>query len=101
MRQLLHRTQSLHLDIQANKIGVDGAAVLVSGWQYKSMLILCLLSGSLFGCFDDPHDSALENGFQCCSSCDHLLELYYNNDYVTIPRVPKLVSSNCCDINKC
>ncbi len=78
-----------HLDIRGNIIGVDGAAVLVSGWQYKSMLILGLLE-----CFDDPHDSALLNGSPCCSSCDHLLELYSNSDYVTISFMPKLVSPN-------
>ncbi len=84
-----------HLDIIGNEISVDGAAVLVSGWQYQSMLTL-----NLIGCFDDPHDSALRDGSPCCSSCDHLLELYSNNDYVTILRIPKLVSSHYCDINK-
>ncbi len=84
-----------YLDIRGNIIGVDGAAVLVSGWQYKSMLTLDLL-----GCFDDPHESALWNGSPCCSSYDHLLELYYNNDYVTIPTIPKLVSPHYCDIDK-
>ncbi len=84
-----------HLDISFNIIGIDGAAVLVSGWQYKSMLTLNLLR-----CLDNPHHSALRNGSPCCSSCDHLLELYYNNDYVTISRMPKLVSSHYCDINK-
>ncbi len=82
------------LDISFNSIGVDGAAVVVSGWQYESMLRLYLLD-----CFDDPHDSALSSGSPCCSSCDHLLELYSNNDYVTIPYMPKLVSPNYCDIN--
>ncbi len=77
-----------HLDISWNGIGVDSAAVLVSGWPYKSMLTLDLL-----GCFIGPHDSALRNGSPCCSSCDHLLELYYNNDYVTILGT-KLVSLN-------
>ncbi len=77
------------LYISFNKIGVDGAAVLVSGWQYKSMLRLHLL-----GCFNHPHESALSSGSPCCSSCDHLLELYSNNDYVTIPYMPKLVYPN-------
>ncbi len=84
-----------HLNINFNNIGVDGAAVLVSGWQYKSMLTLDLMY-----CFGVPHDSALRNGSPCCSSCDHLLELYSNNDYVTIPDIPKLVSSNYCVIDK-
>ncbi len=75
------------LDIISNSIGVDGAAVLVSGWQYKSMLRL-----NLYDCFDNPHYSALLNGSPCCSSCDHLLELYSYNDYVTILGIPKLVS---------
>ncbi len=78
-----------YLYISSNSIGIYGAAVLVSGWQYKSMLRL-----DLYGCFDDPHHSALRNGSPCCSSCDHLLELYYNNDYVTIEGIPKLVSPN-------
>ncbi len=84
-----------HLDIGYNRISVEGAAVLVSGWQYKSMLRLNLLA-----CFDDSHYYALRNGSPCCSSCDHLLELYSNNDYVTIPDGPKLVSPNYCDIDK-
>ncbi len=83
------------LDIIDNEIGVDGAAVLVSGWQYKSMLTLDLLN-----CFGKPHHSALMTGSPCCSSCDHLTELYSNNDYVTILLMPKLVSPNYCDINK-
>ncbi len=78
-----------HLNISGNSIGVDGAAALVSGWPYKSMLRLYILA-----CFDDPHHSALSNGSPCCSSCDHLLELYYNNDYVIILNIPKLVSPN-------
>ena len=89
--------QKLHLIL--NSIGVDGAAVLVGGWQHKSMLIL-YLSLSL----GDPHELALQYGKKCCSSCDHLLELYYNNDYMgidlnitevhTLGMVPKLVSSS-------
>ena len=83
--------QKLHLI--GNSIGVDGAAVLVGGWQHKSMLRLGL-NGSL----GDPHESALRDGKKCCSSCDHLLELYYKNDYMIIDFytkvVPKLVSSS-------
>ena len=81
------------LDLRENSIGVDGAAVLVGGWQHKSMLILelCLNLG-------DPHESALVSIERCCSSCDHLLELYYNNDYARIHIkyvcIPKLVSSS-------
>ena len=81
------------LDLIENSIGVDGAAVLVGGWQHKSMLILDLQTS-----LGDPHDSALLNVERCCSSCDHLLELYYNNDYVVIyittGWIPKLVSSS-------
>ena len=83
------------LDLSENSIGVDGAAVLVGGWQHKSMLRL-----SLYGSLGDPHDSALRDGKKCCSSCDHLLELYYKNDYMYMiinfytEVVPKLVSSS-------
>ena len=80
------------LDLNGNSIGVDGAAVLVGGWQHKSMLRLDL--GYNLG---DPHDSALIYGKKCCSSCDHLLELYYKNDYMIIDVmkvVPKLVCSS-------
>ena len=76
------------LDLRWNSIGVDGAAVLVSGWQHKNMLTLYLLYS-----LGDPHESALKHGEKCCSSCDHLLELYYKNDYMIIEEVTKLVSS--------
>ena len=76
------------LDLKGNSIGVDGAAVLVGGWQHKSMLRLYL-----YGNLGDPHESALEHREKCCSSCDHLLELYYKNDYMIIEVVQKLVSS--------
>ena len=82
--------QKLHLT--ENSICVDGAAVLVGGWQHKSMLILVL--GANLGY---PHESALRDGKKCCSSCDHLLELYYKNDYMIIAlqgTLPKLVCSN-------
>ncbi len=55
---------------------MDGVIVLVSGWQHKSLLTLYLSD------FGDIHSSALEDGFRCCSSCDHLLQLYYRNDYL-------------------
>ena len=80
------------LGLNDNGICVDGAAVLVGGWQHKSVLTV-LLWHSL----GDPHNSALPYGRKCCSSCDHLLELYYKNDYMIINlevRVPKLVSSS-------
>ena len=81
------------LDLSLNSIGVDGVAVLVSGWQHKSMLTLC------FSCFlGDHHSLALLNIERCCSSCDNLLELYYSNDYVIIQIangwIPKLISSS-------
>ena len=84
--------QKLYLG--GNSIGVDGAAVLVGGWQHKSMLTLDLWS-TLSPC----HESALENGEKCCSSCDRLLELYYKNDYMIIELnykkvLPKLISSS-------
>ena len=82
------------LDLSWNSIGVDGAAVLVGGWQHKSMLTLDLQESLV-----DPHESALLHVERCCSGCDHLLELYYNNDYVIIHIIfqgwiPKLVSSS-------
>ena len=81
------------LDLSENSIGVDGAAVLVGGWQHKSMLTLDLQKS-----LGDPHESALVNVERCCSSCDHLLQLYYNNDYVILQIadvwIPKLVSSS-------
>ena len=80
------------LDLSENSIGVVGAALLVGGWQHKSMLTL-YLSGNL----DDPHETALEDGEKCCSICEHLLELYYKNDYMIIDLgiiVLKLVSSS-------
>ena len=81
------------LDLSENSICVDGAAVVVGGWQHKSMLMLYLQES-----LGDPHESALVNVERCCSSCDHLLELYYNNDYVIIEFslwcIPKLVSSS-------
>ena len=81
------------LDLSSNSICVDGAAVLVGGWQHKSMLTL-----DLYGNLGDPHDLALRDGKKCCSSCDHLLELYYNNDYMIISLsrkvIPKLFSSS-------
>ena len=87
------------LNLSENSIGVDGAAVLVGEWQHKSMLTLHLRYN-----LGDPHQSALEDGKKCCSSCDHLLELYYKNDYMIIDlntnsvqileMVPKLVCSS-------
>ena len=59
------------LNLNSNSIGVDGAAVLVGGWQHKSMLIL-----DLHKSLGKSHESALRYGKKCCSSCDHLLELY-------------------------
>ena len=81
------------LDLSKNSICVDGAAVLVGGWQHKSMLTLDL--GHNLG---HPHESALRVGKKCCSSCDHLLKLYYKNHYMIIVLadkvVPKLVCSS-------
>ena len=81
------------LDLSENSIGVDGAAVLVGGWQHKSILTL-----HLHNSLGKPHESALVSVERCCSSCDHLLELYYNYDYVIIKLhirwIPKLVSSS-------
>ena len=68
------------LDLRHNNIGVDDVAVLVGGWKHKNVLTL-----GIAGCFGfGDHESALLKGERCCSSCDHLLELYYCNDYITI-----------------
>ena len=67
------------LDLSRNSIGVDGAAVLVGGWQHKSMLRLDLKESLGY-----RHESALKDGKKCCSSCEHLLELYHKNDYMII-----------------
>ena len=81
------------LELGWNSIGVDGAAVVVGGWQHKSMVTL-----DLSYVLDYPHQSALVRVERCCSGCDHLLEQYYNNDYVIIhinsKWIPKLVSSS-------
>ena len=81
------------LSLRGNDIGVDDAAVLVEGWKNHSMLTLNIRS-----CFDYPHGLALVKGESCCDSCDHLLELYCNNDYVHINlddvgRLPKVISA--------
>ena len=80
------------LDLSENSIDLDGVAVLVGGWQHYSMLMLYL------SCLFSYHSSALVNVERCCSSCDHLLELYYNNGYVILHTdnkwIPKLVSSS-------
>ena len=80
------------LDLSENSIDLDGVAVLVGGWQHYSMLMLYLSRLCSY------HSSALVNVEKCCSSCDHLLELYYNNDYVILHTdnkwIPKLLSSS-------
>ena len=90
---VMKRCRYLQKLLLSCSIGVDGAAVLVGGWQHKSMLTLSLGYG-----LGDPHESALRDGKKCCSSCDHILELYYKNDYMIIEicmkAVPKLVSSS-------
>ena len=83
------------LDIRENSIDMDGAAVLVGGWQHRSILKLYLSCPLGY-----RHESALLNVERCCSSCNHLLEQYFNNDYVVINYgyidmgIPKLVSSS-------
>ena len=82
--------QKLYLSM--NSIGVDGAAVLVGGWQHKSMLRLYLYDNLGYS-----HESALRDVKKCCSSCDHLLELYYKNNYMItniVEVIPKLISSS-------
>ena len=74
------------LDLWLNSIGVDCAAVLVGGWQHKSMLRL-----DLWHNLGNPHESALEDGKKCCSSCEHLLELYYKNNYIIIDLNTKVI----------
>ena len=75
------------LDLGQNRIGVDGAADIVGAWQLESVLIL-----NLSHCFSDPHYEAILTGEKCCSSCDHLLDLYYSNHYLFI-RYHKIIIS--------
>ncbi len=84
--------QKLRLNL--NRIDMDNAADLVRGWLHTSMLTL-----ELFDCFGRCHELALQSNGRCCSSCDHLLVAYYNNDYLCIlldytSSLPKLVSAN-------
>ncbi len=96
------------LDLHSNNIGIDGASDLVSGWRQNSVLVL-----DLHHCFNDPHKSSLLSGEKCCSRCDHLLELYYNNEYIQIkfftrglPRIiwekvavpPEIEIHGCCTL---
>ena len=82
------------LGLSGSDIGMDDAAVLIKGWQNQSVLTL-----SLGSCFDDFHELALMKGESCCNSCDHLLELYCNSDYVCIQLsyvgnyIPKVISA--------
>ena len=82
------------LDLSENFIDMDDAAVLVCGWQHDSMLTL-YFSGLLYY----HRNLALVNVGRCCHRCDHLRQLYYNNDYVRVHItddgwIPKLVSSS-------
>ena len=79
------------LDLSRNSIGVDGAAVLVGGWQHKGVLRLSLCNN-----LGDPHESALRDVKKCCGSCDHLLELYYKNDYMIIQLEEIVVPKPAC-----
>ena len=78
------------LDLSGNKIGTDGAALLVEGWKHKTLLML-----KLKWCF--PCASSLLERERHCSGCDHLLQLYQFNDNIrirfTLGYIPKLVSS--------
>ncbi len=79
-----------YIGLHDNSISVDDAAVLVGGWQHKSLLTL-----SLSNCKCDDHESALKDGSKHCDSCNRLLQLYYSNDYVQIGMgdiLPKLLS---------
>ena len=82
------------LGLSASDIGVDNVAVLIKGWKNQSVLTL-----TIDYCFGEPHELALLKGESCCNSCDHLLELYYNNDYVRIQLgyvgnyIPKVISA--------
>ncbi len=79
-----------YIGLHDNSISMDDAAVLVGGWQHKSLLTL-----SLSNCKCDDHESALKDGSKHCDSCDRLLQLYYSNDYVQIGMddiLPKLLS---------
>ena len=79
------------LYLSRNSICVDGAAVLVGGWQHKNMLRLNLRDS-----LGDPHESALRSGKKCCGSCDHLLVLYYKNDYMGIELYTEVVKKLVC-----
>ncbi len=67
------------LNLIHNEINVDDITILVQGWQHESTLTLklCDCCGFL------SHNFAVEDG-KCCSSCDHMLELYYENDFFMI-----------------
>ena len=75
------------LDLSDNRIGVDGGVDIVGAWQRESVLIL-----NLDYCFSDPHHEAIRRGKKCCSSCDHLLDLYYSNHYLFILYYRSIIS---------
>ncbi len=79
------------LSLAFSFISVDDAALLLGGWQHKSLLILSIRKG-----IGHRHVKAMYNNSEHCDSCNHLLQLYYNNDFVDliIENIPlrKLVS---------
>ncbi len=79
------------LSLAFNRISVDDVALLLGGWQHKSLLILDIRKR-----IGHDHVKAMYNNSEHCDSCNHLLQLYYNNDFVDliIENIPlrKLVS---------
>ncbi len=74
-----HCTYLKRLNLFFNSISVDDVALLLGGWQHKSLLILEIKYGI-------GHDlvSALCNKSEHCDSCNNLLQLNYNNDFVDL-----------------
>ncbi len=70
---------------------MDDAALLLGGWRHKSLLILDIRVG-----IGHRHVKAMHKKSEHCDSCNHLLQLNYNNDFVDLNiysiALPKLVS---------
>ncbi len=79
------------LSLAFNRISVDDVALLLGGWQHKSLLILHIRLG-----ISRRHVKAMHKKSEHCDSCNHLLQLNYNNDFVDLIiqgiALPKLVS---------
>ncbi len=68
------------LRLAFSSISVDDAALLLGGWQHKSLLILDIRIGGILR----HHVKAMHKKSEHCDSCNHLLQLYYNNDFVDL-----------------